>query len=265
MRNSDHNKLLCLYIHSLKVLKYRTLKELLCFCGFDSVSCLHAQFRENHEGLSSTEPPVCAGKHWCLRKLCSFLSSSCLFCSVSDLCRGHFNNYITSFKVFSQCVNAIVLCSSGTNREQIYCFFPQKSLLPLRLRDGRFHESVFFLFRLFYPAFLLAVTAECPGSGCNECLQKSDGLIPSSWTNASYSAGETELQLLVFHSNEKKGHSPKHKSRTIQKGVTLHLYVTVHCRGVPEVQYPPNPGFREAQFLCNVTVYFFGENWMWQI
>lgn len=84
-------------------------------------------------------------------------------------------------------VDAIVLRSSGTSREQIFLSFPQKRLLaasPLRLRDGRFRQSVFFLFRLFYPSFLLAVGAERPGSGWNECLQKTDGLIPSSWTNA---------------------------------------------------------------------------------
>lgn len=91
----------------------------------------------------------------------------------------------------------------------------------------------FFFFFWFYPAFLLAVTAGRPGSDCNECLQKNDGLIPSSWTNAQCSAGETELQLVVFHSSEKKeGHSPKHMSRTNQKEFTLDLYVTAHSRGL---------------------------------
>lgn len=117
----------------------------------------------------------------------AFCPPAVFFCSVSDLCRGHFNNYIAFFKVFfsvSECYCPLLLRDKPRTN---LLSFPQKSLLAvslLRLRDGRFHERVFFLFHLFYPAFLLAVSAECPGSGCNECLQKSDGLIPSCRTNA---------------------------------------------------------------------------------
>lgn len=117
------------------------------------------QFRENLELLSSSEPPDCPQYCWCLASACSFLSSSCLFSSVSDLYRGHFS---APFWVSSQCLNAIVLCSFRDKPRPNLLFFLQRSLLaasPPHLRDGRFHESVFFVrfIQLFFWLSLLRV------------------------------------------------------------------------------------------------------------
>lgn len=102
---------------------------------------------------------------------------------------------------------------------------------------------------LFYPAFLLAVAAECCVSDSNECIQTNDGLIPPYLDKVlNTQLAKQNFSWLSSTPVNRNRDTPKYKSSPIHKGFAWH---TVVCRCPHQgcAWSPPSPP--KIQDLCN--------------
>lgn len=196
-------------------------------CGFAGGGGLHTRFRRTHKRLSPTEASVCLRekKAWFLCQLCSFLSSSCLFCSISDLCRGHSNNSIASFTVLSQCCECY--CPPllrGKPRTNFLVFSTKAFVSSVPAAPTRREiPPVGFL------SFSSVLSIFSPGCRCRASWVWLEWVFTEDrWTNPLLLDKCLMLNTRLVRQNfsgfqKEEGHSPKHMSRTIRNGFALHL------------------------------------------
>lgn len=180
------------------------------------------QFWENLELLSSIEPPKCPQKNcWCWRQLAAFCPpapfSAVLLISAEAIPTRPLRFPLSvwmllSFAPLGQSEAKFIVLSTKEFVSSVPAA-PQRHKIPW----------VGFLC-LFYPAFLLADSAECPVSDSNECIEKNHGLIPppSPWSKGLILKQNFSLSSSAPINKNKD--TPKYKSRIIHKGFAWHTW-----------------------------------------